>query len=240
MAIIYGYADTEKRLLDKLPNEIQSIDDIQKVHREMKEEYNSMETRGITAKVRRWDKKREIKEIDRIKYSPLYRGTKGELKVFNKLKELDDNYHILCGVKMHLGGYGTYNRGHLRSAQMDFVVVSKRGIVVIEVKNWSDEYLSKYISYQRKYGGLLIPHEQVARAGRVLWITLNRRFGPKSPSVTTVLLATYGNMQYDPAYKFVNVKNLDNINTFIQNRNEVFSDKEVERVVDRIEDHVTK
>ena len=30
MAIIYGLADTEKRLLDKLPNEVKSIEDIDK------------------------------------------------------------------------------------------------------------------------------------------------------------------------------------------------------------------
>ena len=240
MAIIYGIADTEKRLLDKLPKEVESVEDIPKVHKEMNEEYDSMETRGTMAKFRRWNKKRQIKNIDRIKYSPLYRGTKGELKVLNKLKELDDTYHVLCGVKMNLRGYCTYNGRPLRSAQMDFVVVSKRGIVVIEVKNWSDEYLSKYESYQRKYGGLITPHEQVARAGRLLWIRLNRRFGSKSPSVITVLLATYENILYDPKYEYVDVKNMENINSFIQSRYEKLSDEEVKRIVEPIERCVAK
>jgi len=56
----------------------------------------------------------------------------------------------------------------------------------------------------------------------------------ENPPVTSVLLSIRAKMQYDPDYKFVNVKDLNNINYFIQNRYEQFSDKEVERLVNRI------
>ena len=36
MARIYGYPDSETRFLDKLPKEVESIDDIHEVHKEMK------------------------------------------------------------------------------------------------------------------------------------------------------------------------------------------------------------
>ena len=110
---------------------------------------------------------------------------------------------------------------------MDFVVVSNRGIVVIEAKNWSDEFLSQ----NRKHGGL-IPHEQVDRAGLVLYIKLSSYL--KNPPITKVVLATQGNMQYDPNYEFVNVKDLNTINFFIQNRHERFPDEIVQGVVDRL------
>ncbi len=42
MAIIYGYPDTEKRLLDKLPNQIKSIDDISQVHKDMKDDIDDL------------------------------------------------------------------------------------------------------------------------------------------------------------------------------------------------------
>ena len=113
---------------------------------------------------------------------------------------------------------------------MDFVVVSKRGVVLIEVKNWSS-------GFSKKYGGLS-PHEQVDRAGMVLWITLKSWRSPKNPSAANVLLSVQGNMDYDHNYKFVNVKNLNNINYFIENRGEQFSDKEVKRVVDRLEKYL--
>jgi len=170
----------------------------------------------------------EIKEFDKIKKDHFYVGAKGELKVLDKLSELSDDYHIFCDVSKELDHYVTYDgRRNLRSAQMDFVVVSHRGVVLIEAKNWSSRFY-------RQHDGLS-PHEQVSRAGRVLWISLKSSwFSPKNPSVTSVLLSIQGNMEYDPYYKFVYVKDLKNINYFIQNRYEQFSDKEVERIIDRL------
>jgi len=174
----------------------------------------------------------EIQEFNEIKKDPFYAGAKGEVDVLKKLSQLSDDYHVMCGVNMDLGRYVTYNgRKNLRSAQMDFVIVSKRGVVLIEVKNWGS-------SFSRQYTGLS-PYEQVERAGQVLWISLKSWRNPKNPSVTSVLLATRGNMQYNSRYKFVNVKDLKNINYFIENRHEQFDDNEVERVIGRIKNHVT-
>ena len=170
----------------------------------------------------------EIEEFDELKEDPFYSGAKGEVDVLKKLSQLSDDYHILCGLHIELPHYVTYKgRKNLGSAQMDFVVVSKRGIVLIEVKNWSR-------GYSKKYDGLS-PHEQVDRAGMVLWITLKSWRSPKNPSAANVLLSVQGNMEFDYDYKFVNVKDLNNINYFIENRREQFSDKEVKRVVDRLE-----
>jgi len=233
MAIIYGITDSERRLLKKLPNEVKTIDDIPRVHKEMKQELDSIEDEGFTNRLKRWNKKRQINQIEKNKGSPLHRGAKGEIIVLKKLLELDDNYHVLCGVRIDLGHYVTYHRRkNLRSAQMDFVVVSNRGVVVIEAKHWSDEYLSK----NRKHGGI-IPHEQVDRAGLVLYIELSSYL--KNPPVSRVVLATHGNMQYDPNYKFVSVKDLNNINSFIQTRYERFSDDVVRGVVERLKWYVT-
>jgi len=170
----------------------------------------------------------EIGKFDELKEDPLYAGAKGELEVLKKLSQLSDDYHVLCGLYVELEHYVTYEgRKNLGSAQMDFVVVSKKGIVLIEVKNWSRQY-------SKKNRGLS-PHEQVDRAGLVLWIKLKSWRSPKSPSPANVLLSVQGNMEFDYDYKFVNVKNLNNINDFIQNRRQLFSDKEVKRVVGRLQ-----
>ncbi len=228
MAIIYGYPDSEINFLAKLPKEVKSIDDIHEVHKEMKQEFDSIEDKGLGNKFSRWRKKRKINKIEENIGSPLHRGAKGELKVLDKLSELSDDYHVMCGVNMDLGHYITYNgKKNLRSAQMDFVVVSKRGVILIEAKNWSSRYI-------RHHTGIY-PHEQVDRAGRVLWISLKSSWwSPRNPPVTSVLLSIRAKMQYDPDYKFVNVKDLNNINYFIQNRYEQFSDKEVKRLVNRV------
>ena len=116
---------------------------------------------------------------------------------------------------------------------MDFVVVSKRGVAVIEVKNWSSHY------YKNHYG--IPPHEQVDRAGRVLWISLQSSwFSPKKPPVSSVLLSIQGNIGYDDDYGYVSVKNLNNINYFLQKREEQFSEKEVKRLIGRVKGDITK
>ena len=155
--------------------------------------------------------------------SPKVRGKKGELKALDKLSELDNSYHILCGMRIVLG--------RRLKAQIDFVVVSKRGIVSIEVKNWGDKFLSKHLSHQIRYG-VYSPHSQADNSGKVLWVALKSNTILDNPPVTKVLLATHGNMQHDSQYKFVNVTNLKNINSFIQTRYEKLSDEQVQKVIE--------
>lgn len=116
-------------------------------------------------------------------------------------------------------------------------MLSKKGIILIEVKNWSDKFY--------RDTNKMSPHEQTDRAARVLWIAIKSRWGSwwrdtKPPRVTSVLLSIQGNMRYDPKYKFVNVCDLNMINRFIQNRREELSDKDVEKLIKMLKDHVTK
>ena len=173
--------------------------------------------------------RKKIQNQNRSIKRSLLRGEEAEQKALEKLSELDDNHHILCGIRIVLHRSVTYHgKKDLKKGQLDFVVVSRAGIVVIEVKDWSDEFLSKELSEIRKYGGRL-PHEQVDRNGLVLWIDLQWRL--KNPPVTRVLLDMNGNMQYDPNYEFVNVKNLKVINDFIQNKYDEFSDDWVHNTI---------
>jgi len=102
-----------------------------------------------------------------------------------------------------------------------------------EVKNCSAKY------YKNHYG--LRPHEQVDRAGRVLWIKLKSSwFSPKDPPVTSVLLSIQGTIGNDTNYGYVTVKNLNDINYYIQNKRVQFSDKDVKRLIDRVKGDITK
>lgn len=165
----------------------------------------------------------------------LLRGEEGERKVRDKLSELDDNYHILCGIRIVLDRRVTYRgKKDLKEARTDFIVVSRKGIVLIEVKDWSDEHLSKFLSEQKKYGGYL-PHAQVDRYGLVLYIELNLHcYRWKNPPLFRVLLATNGNMQYDSTYEYVTVKDLNNINDFIETRYEKLSDEQVHNIINSL------
>ena len=177
------------------------------------------------------DKINEIKHIDEIKKSPYHAGAKGELQVLEKLSQLSDDYHVLCGLNIGLGRYVTYNRKkNLRSAQMDYVVVSRKGIILIEVKNWSNQYF-------KSHNGLN-PYEQTDRAGRVLWIWLQGWWS--GPRVTNVLLSIQNNMQYNQRYRAVFVSNLEKIKYFLENRTEVLSDGDVRKIVGKLQGHVTQ
>ena len=164
----------------------------------------------------------EIQIFDSIKVSPEYKGAKGEVRVLDKLFQLSNDFHVFCDVQISLPKFVYYRgRKNLGSAQMDFVVVSTRGVVMIEVKNWSTKY------YEQNRG--LSPHEQTERAGLVLWIALKswRRY----PKVTRVLLSVQDNMNYNPKYKHVAVSNINKINQYIQTRKDNLPEKEVKRIV---------
>jgi len=234
MVIIYGISEATKEFLKRMPKDVKSLDDIDKIHQKLTQEYDDLENKGLVAKFNRWSKKRQIKKIEENQGSAEHKGARGEVLALEKLSELSDDFHVFCGVNKELKNYVTYRRKrNLKSAQMDFVVVSRRGVAVIEVKNWSSFY------YKNHYG--IAPHEQVDRAGRVLWISIQSSwFSPKKPPVNSVLLSIQGNIGYDNNYGYVSVKNLNNINYFLQKKEEQFSEKEVGRLIGRIKGDITK
>lgn len=230
MAIIYGRADSEKKLVDLYPKQVQRIDDIDRVEAEIQEELLA-EPKGVLGKFRRWRLKKQYREFEEKRHDPFHAGAKGENQALDKLAELGDEYHILCGVEIVLPYYISYNgQKNLKSAQIDIVVVSKKGVYVIEVKNWSDNYVKRQEYFS--------PHEQAGRAGRLLWHIL--KSWRKAPRVTSVVLAIKGNIKYDPSYKVVLVSNIQNINKFLEGQKETLSEKEVKKYVKKIKDHITK
>jgi len=230
MAIFYGMADSEKQLVALYPETVKRIGDIDEAEAAIQEEL-SEEAKGIAAKLRRWRLKRQYKKFEKNMDDPLHAGARGENLVKEKLSRLGDEYHVLCGVRIALPYYISYDgKKDLKSAQIDFVVVSKRGVYAIEVKNWSDDSVAR-----RDY---FSPHEQAGRAGRLLWHDL--KSWRSTPRVTSVVLSIRGNIKYDPKYKVVFAANPDNINRFLENRDEALSDKDVRNIVSKLKDRVTK
>ena len=230
MAIIYGIADSERNLLNKLPGEVRNIDDMSRVKKEFEQKLTK-EGSGFFAGIRKWNYKRQIKKFEGEKVNILRTGTRGEIKVIEEIAKLDHSYHILCGVRLWLPYYVTYNgKKNLRSAQMDLVVVSPKGVFMIEVKNWSNDF-----AQNNKWS--LNPYEQTERAGRVLWIELQNVV--KNVSVTNILLPINGNLQYNQNYRTVFISSLDRINQFLEQRQVTLSKKEVETIVENLKSFVT-
>lgn len=230
MVIIYGMADSERRLLNKLPNEVRDIDDMGRVKKEFQDKLAN-EGDGFFAGIRKWNYKRQVNKFGKEDVGQLRTGTRGENKVIEELIKLDDSYHVLCGVRLELSHWVTYNgRKNLKSAQMDLVVVCPKGVYMIEVKNWSNQYAN---NNSKSFS----PYEQTERAGRVLWISLQGIF--RKVRVTNVLLSVKGNLEYNKRYRSVFVSSLDRINSFLESRQDILSEKEIKNIVKDLEGHVT-
>jgi len=230
MAYLYGIADSERQLLNRLPGEVKDIDDIDRVKKYFEKKLKKKDT-GFFAGLRKWNYQRQINKFENNEENPLHAGTRGENKVIDELLKLDEHYHILCGIRIELPYYVTYNgQKNLRSAQMDLVVVCPKGVFMIEVKNWSN-------SYTQNYDGLN-PYEQTDRAGRVLWIALQDVI--KNIRVTNVLLSLSGNIPYNQRYRAVFVSSLDRINQFLENRQDTLSNREVKKIVNDLIGYVAR
>jgi len=237
VAIIYGIVDSEKHLLDKLPNEVKNVDDMDRVRKQFygkmkKQRYGRKSLVGtIFAEIKRYHYKRQVDKFQYKKIGKLHTGTKGENKVIDELLKLDDSYHIMCGIDIELHNWVTYNgKKNLKSAQMDIVVVCPKGVFMIEVKNWTDEHVQ---DSKQDFS----PYEQTGRAGLVLWITLQNVI--KDIRVTNVLLSITGNLPYNEEYRLVNVSSLDRINQFLEKRQDSLSEIEVKKIVKDLKNYVT-
>ena len=229
MAIIYGIADSERQLLNKLPNEVQDVDDMDRVKKEFENKLEK-EGSGFFAGIRKWNYKRQVNKFEKSEVKLFQKGTRGENIVIDELSKLDDSYHILCGVDMELHYWVTYNgRKNLKSAQMDLVVVCPKGVFMIEVKNWSNQFASNNNNFS--------PYEQTERAGRVLWISLQNVI--KNVRVTNILLSIRGNLPYNGNYRSVYVSSLDKINNFLEKRQDELNEKEVGKIVKSLRGFVT-
>ena len=223
MAILHGMADSESSLLDKLPDEVENVDDMDRVKKEFQDKL-AKEDSGFWAGFRRWNYKRQVDKFDNVEL--FHKGTIGENKVIDELLKLDDSYHILCGIEVTLSKWVTYNgKKNLKSAQMDIVVVCPKGVFMIEVKNWSDNYVKNNTN--------LSPYEQTERAGRVLWILLQDVI--KGTRVTNILLSIQGNMSYNQKYRSVFVSSLNKINQFLENRQDSLNEKDVNKIVKNLQ-----
>ncbi len=108
---------------------------------------------------------------------------------------------------------------------MDIVVVCPKDVFIIEIKNWSDNYVKNNTNP--------IPYEQTERVGRVLWILLQDVI--KDTRVTNILLSIQGNMTYNQNYRSVFVSSLNKINSFLENRQDLLNEKEINKIVKNLQ-----
>ncbi|MBI1292553.1 hypothetical protein GC173_15145 [bacterium] len=110
-------------------------------------------------------------------------GAAAELEVIDRLSQLSDDWFVLSDVRLEAGRWYRYEGTHLRTAQLDHVLVGPGGVFVIETKNWSRGFVES--------GDYFNPFIQVGRASYLCHVTLE---AAGLPSRTRSIIATRGHL----------------------------------------------
>ena len=103
--------------------------------------------------------------------------------VIEKLRGLPDTFHVINDhvVQFSWSIYCRRRNEHIRSAQIDHVVVGPTGVFVLETKNWRRE------TFDENAGR---PHDQADRCGFALWVELANHVRGEKPPVASVVVTT--------------------------------------------------
>jgi hypothetical protein len=112
-----------------------------------------------------WELERKKKVIEQIN-SSIY-GAIGEQKVVKELKNLSNDYFLINDFCLSFFPpiYNRQEDEHIRSIQIDHLLVSPFGVFLIETKNWSDQSLNNL--------SLRSPVQQIKRTNFALYKMLS-------------------------------------------------------------------
>lgn len=83
----------------------------------------------------------KIQALEKLKEDPLYKKAKKETKVLDKLLELKEDCHVLCGVKINIK---KFKKIKARDLKFDYIVVNNKGIFLIKINKDQEDPKEKY------------------------------------------------------------------------------------------------
>ena len=176
------------------------------------------------------------KTIDEIDASIL--GAIGEQKVVKELEKLSDDYILINDFTytFHPPLYNRQENDHIRSVQIDHLLVAPSGIFLIETKNWSQNSLRNL--------SLRSPVEQVRRTSFALYHLLNVRvnmsllalkqhhWGDRKIPIRNLIVLI--NNRPNETFQYVKIVNLNELLSYITYFEPCFSGKEVESIAQNL------
>ncbi len=123
-----------------------------------------------------------------------YAGAVAEIDVLRHLESLPDSFTVLADVRLEYNRYLYYEGEHLKTAQIDYVVVGPPGVYLIEVKLWSRNFTDS--------GNFHDPYKQVARASYLCYRML-KEAGMETKLRT--IIATRSSLPPKPAKSYAKV-----------------------------------
>ena len=175
--------------------------------------------------------KNELYELDRTKNAveelrTIIAGAKGEYAVEQELKKLPNNFYVINDYKLDFVRpiINKQTGEKIFSIQIDHLVVSPGGVFILETKNWSQKSIKSL--------NLRSPIEQIQRSSYALFVFMNKNisinthhWGSKQISLKNVLVMT--GVSTEEKFKFIAVKQLNQLNKYLKYFDAIFSDDEV-------------
>lgn len=176
----------------------------------------------------------ELQELDRKKKiidqlnSSIY-GAIGEQKVVKELKKLSDDYILINDFKAEFNPtiYNRQENDHIKSIQIDHILLSPSGIFLIETKNWSDQSL--------RDKSLFSPVRQIKRTNFALYRLLNNEFhltkhhwGKRTIPIRNLIV--FINNKPSQEFQHVKILTLNNLISYINYFEPCFSTIEIQNI----------
>jgi hypothetical protein len=168
--------------------------------------------------------------------SPIIAGAIGESLVEKELSKLSDQYFLINDftVKFYPPIYNKREDDKIFSIQIDHLLISNAGVFLLETKNWSKKSIESY--------DLRSPVTQIKRSNFALFVLLNsnqkptnkkvalnyHHWGEKEIPIRSVIVMIHNKPK--EKFKYVHVKRLDELNTYIKGFEPIFSDDEVNKI----------
>lgn len=181
----------------------------------------------------------ELRHINAVleKLQPTIKGAIGENLVQKELKKLPGNNYLIndFSVVFDTPIYHRKNDESIRSVQIDHLLVTPAGIFNIETKHWNTNSINRL--------DMRSPVGQAQRAGYALYVLLNGRakqhmqlsehhWGELQIPIRNVVVMT--NAMPKAKFKDASVKNLDELNNYIQWFKPLFDAVEVKRIAEQL------
>lgn len=163
-------------------------------------------------------------------------GALGEQKVVDVLESLSDDYILINDFRctFYPPIYNRKENDHIKSVQIDHLLISPSGIFLIETKNWSNHSIANK--------ELRSPVQQVKRTNYALYRLLSNEIKKSNLSFTRNHwgdrkipirnLIVFINNKPNEEFQFTKILALDELNKYIKYFTPSFTNKETEMIAD--------
>lgn len=104
----------------------------------------------------------KIQTLEKLKEDPLYKKAKKETKVLDKLLQLKDDSHILCGITIEIE---KLKKIKAKQILFDFIVVNNKGVFLIKINKDLENPKEKYLKFEdiKKHFELFLKNKLISK-----------------------------------------------------------------------------